>query len=451
MSSDSAIELHGVSKRYRLGVTGSQGFTRWGNLLTQRTTMASVFLKWARHPLTRAQPDWFWAVKDIDFELKEGEVLGLVGRNGAGKSTLLKLIARITDITEGRIELYGRVGSLLEVGTGFHPELTGRENIYLNGSILGMRRKEIDSQFDAIVDFADVETFLDTPVKRFSSGMNVRLAFSIAAHLRTEILLVDEVLAVGDKMFRDKCLGKLSSVADSGRTVIYVSHLMETVTQLCTQAVLLDKGRMTMHGTVDEVVTAYLVRQSVEADLRADMDVRPGMGAFRFVEAEPEEGLFSCDGEKVIFFTVERRDPTFADYFYVNAQIIDEREVVVASCNSRLVNHEIHAGQQHHGLLRLRTPWLKPGRYRVDLSLEHRSGLPIDEAVGACFIEVGLKLPYPGAPNQALTMGAVFPDFSFESLEGNGAASGTSSRKAAARLEHHESALQTSPFGLKSD
>ncbi|MEM3433755.1 MAG: ABC transporter ATP-binding protein, partial [Candidatus Methanomethyliaceae archaeon] len=197
-------------------------------------------------------------LRDVSFEVKRGEVVGIIGRNGAGKTTLLKILSRITDPTEGYAEIHGRVGSLLEVGTGFHPELTGRENIYLNGAILGMKKAEIDRYFDEIVEFAEIEKFLDTPVKRYSSGMYVRLAFAVAAHLQPEILLVDEVLAVGDAAFQKKCLGKMGDVAREGRTVLFVSHNMEAIRRLCEQAILLECGKLRRWGEVESVISDYI-------------------------------------------------------------------------------------------------------------------------------------------------------------------------------------------------
>ena len=202
--------------------------------------------------------DTIWALRDVSFEVEQGEVLGIIGGNGAGKSTLLKILSRITDPTEGRAVLHGRVASLLEVGTGFHPELTGRENIYLSGAVLGMRRAEINAKFDQIVDFSGVEKFLDTPVKRYSSGMRVRLGFAVAAHLEPEILLIDEVLAVGDAQFQKKCVAKMESVADSGRTVLFVSHNMSAVSSLCSRAIQLREGQVALRGDPREVVDSYL-------------------------------------------------------------------------------------------------------------------------------------------------------------------------------------------------
>jgi lipopolysaccharide transport system ATP-binding protein len=211
------------------------------------------------NPQPRTSTEEFWALRKINFEVKRGEVLGIIGRNGAGKTTLLKILSRITEPTEGRVRIRGRVASLLEVGTGFHPELTGRENIYLNGAILGMTKAEIKKKFDEIVAFAETEKFLDTPVKRYSSGMYVRLAFAVAAHLEPEILVVDEVLAVGDAEFQKKCLGKMESVATrEGRTVLFVSHNMEAIRALCSNAINLDKGQIRASGTVEEVIDDYL-------------------------------------------------------------------------------------------------------------------------------------------------------------------------------------------------
>ena len=247
---DTAIAVDKVSKRYEIGVERAKRYR------TLRESITDGFVsQWKRfrapaQPLVSASPasGIYWALKDVSFEIQPGEVVGIIGRNGAGKSTLLKILSRITEPTSGRAAIRGRIGSLLEVGTGFHPELTGRENIYLNGSILGMSRREIDRKFDEIVAFAEVEQFLDTPVKRYSSGMYVRLAFAVAAHLEPEILLVDEVLAVGDAQFQKKCLGKMDDIAKGGRTVLFVSHQMSAVQRLCKQCLLLEKGRLKSFG-----------------------------------------------------------------------------------------------------------------------------------------------------------------------------------------------------------
>ena len=248
MSSEVAIRISGLSKSY--GITRDRGL--------RATNLGEAIMQRLRKPFGQSESETFWALKDVDIEIKKGEVVGVIGRNGAGKSTLLKILSRITEPTTGRIELFGRVGSLLEVGTGFHPELSGRENIYLNGAILGMRKSEIRKQFDAIVDFSEVERFLDTPVKRYSSGMYVRLAFAVAAHLNPEILIVDEVLAVGDAEFQKKCMGKMQDVAGDGRTVIFVSHNMTAVESLCTSAILLESGKTVAHASSREVLQKYL-------------------------------------------------------------------------------------------------------------------------------------------------------------------------------------------------
>jgi lipopolysaccharide transport system ATP-binding protein len=229
----------------------------------------------------------FWALQDVSFEVQPGEVVGIIGRNGAGKSTLLKILSRITEPTSGRVELRGRVGSLLEVGTGFHPELTGRENIYMNGSILGMSRREIQRKFDEIVAFAEIEDFLDTPVKRYSSGMYVRLAFAVAAHLEPEILIVDEVLAVGDQAFQRKCLGKMQDVARHGRTVLFVSHNMGALQTFCSQGILVANGRKRFEGAISDVVYTYLTDLEEKSGLSlAARDDRSGVGEIRVVDAE---------------------------------------------------------------------------------------------------------------------------------------------------------------------
>jgi len=252
-----AVRAEGLSKRYRIGQRVPYK--------TIRETLAGAIsapFRWSPTILKRSaarngDQNTIWALKDISFDIGVGEVVGLIGRNGAGKSTLLKILSRITEPTEGLAQLYGRVGSLLEVGTGFHPELTGRENVYLNGAILGMKRFEIDRKFDDIVAFAETEKFLDTPVKHYSSGMFMRLGFAVAAHLDPEILLVDEVLAVGDVAFQRKCLDKIRDVARSGRTVLFVSHRMNSVRTLCSHSIWLDAGHMRMAGPTPEVVNAY--------------------------------------------------------------------------------------------------------------------------------------------------------------------------------------------------
>jgi lipopolysaccharide transport system ATP-binding protein len=261
--SGTVIWVENLSKRYFIGHQSAQR-ERYVALRDVIAREARNFVRKTadlvrgRQIIQGDEVEELWALKDVSFQVNQGEVLGIIGRNGAGKSTLLKILSRITEPTEGRVRLRGRVGSLLEVGTGFHPELTGRENILLNGAILGMKKKEIARKFDEIVDFADLEKFLDTPVKRYSSGMYIRLAFAVAAHLEPEILVVDEVLAVGDAEFQKKCLGKMQDVSRGGRTVLFVSHNMAAVRSLCSAAVLLDRGRVSEYGPALVVSDAYL-------------------------------------------------------------------------------------------------------------------------------------------------------------------------------------------------
>ncbi|MGA9885469.1 MAG: polysaccharide ABC transporter ATP-binding protein [Candidatus Acidiferrales bacterium] len=253
------IKVENIGKRYRVGELDVGGLLR--DQLASALRNPASFLR-------RKPRESFWALRDISFDVKEGEVLGLIGRNGAGKSTLLKVLSRITAPTVGHAEIHGRVGSLLEVGTGFHPELSGRENIFLNGAILGMSKREIARKFDEIVAFAEVERFIDTPVKRYSSGMYVRLAFAVAAHLETEVLFIDEVLSVGDASFQKKCLGKMGDVANQGRTVIFVSHNMNALRKLCPRSIRLDAGRIVEIGDSEQLVNRYLLRD-IDSTLEA--------------------------------------------------------------------------------------------------------------------------------------------------------------------------------------
>ncbi len=255
-----AISVHNLGKRYKIGAAETK--FRYNMLRDVIVDTVSAPVRLAKAMIgksdRRMNQNFVWALKDVSFEVEEGKALGIVGRNGAGKSTLLKILSRVTEPTTGTVTVRGRVGSLLEVGTGFHPELTGRENIYMNGAILGMKRAEIDAKFDEIVEFSEVSQFIDTPVKRYSSGMYLRLAFAVAAHLEPEILVVDEVLAVGDAEFQKKCLGKMGDVAQQGRTVLFVSHNMSAILRLTQEAIMLNKGQLIMRGPSQEVVDFYL-------------------------------------------------------------------------------------------------------------------------------------------------------------------------------------------------
>ncbi len=259
-----AIRVENISKRYKIGI--APGKFQYGMLRDQIVDAAQAPFRLAASLLRRSNSEsrisnpasYIWALKDVSFDLEEGHVLGIIGRNGAGKSTLLKVLSRVTEPTRGTVSVRGRVGSLLEVGTGFHPELTGRENIYLNGAILGMKRKEIEAKFDEIVEFSEVSQFIDTPVKRYSSGMYLRLAFAVAAHLEPEILVVDEVLAVGDAEFQRKCLGKMNDVAAQGRTVLFVSHNMSAILRLSQEAIVMQKGQLVMRAPTPEAVASVV-------------------------------------------------------------------------------------------------------------------------------------------------------------------------------------------------
>jgi len=297
------ISVENLSKRYRLGLKQEM-----------HDSLAEAAFSWLKTPLRNYRnlkalntysgngngdgEGTLWALRDVSFDVAEGEVLGIIGRNGAGKSTLLKILSRITEPTQGRVVINGRVASLLEVGTGFHPELTGRENVYMNGSILGMRKTEIDRKFDEIIDFSGLEQFIDTPIKRYSSGMTMRLAFSVAAHLEPEILIIDEVLAVGDAAFQKKCLGKMQEVATGGRTVLFVSHQLDAVSTLCNRAMLLNQGEIVVEGKTDEVIGHYLAGAFArnEQSLRERTD-RGGAGNVQFTETWIED----LDGNRISF------------------------------------------------------------------------------------------------------------------------------------------------------
>ncbi|MGR0480691.1 MAG: ABC transporter ATP-binding protein [Candidatus Electronema sp. V4] len=287
--SDTVIQIEGLWKEYRLGVIGYGTLTRdlqsWWAKVRGKEDPNSKIQPMLVGQEKQIEGDRFWALRDINLEVKEGEILGIIGRNGAGKSTLLKLLSRVTAPTKGQIKIKGRIASLLEVGTGFHPELTGRENIFMNGAILGMSKQEIKSKLDEIIDFSGVEKFIGTPVKRYSSGMYVRLAFAVAAHLEPEILVVDEVLAVGDSEFQKKCLGKMEEVSKTGRTVLFVSHNMTAIEALCTKGIVFNKGRQEFQGIIKESIELYLNSHTslVNQPINKRKD-RSGLGNVRIID-----------------------------------------------------------------------------------------------------------------------------------------------------------------------
>jgi lipopolysaccharide transport system ATP-binding protein len=331
------IEVENVSKRYKLGQF---------NARTLRDEVEQFLRRLRRKnkedgvPHALAETSEFWALKDVSFFVQPGEVVGIIGRNGAGKSTLLKILSRVTEPTSGEIRIRGRVASLLEVGTGFHPELTGRENIYLNGTILGMTKAEVRAKFDEIVAFAEIEKFLDTPVKRYSSGMHVRLAFAVAAHLEPEILIVDEVLAVGDMIFQQKCLGKMKEVSRSGgRTVLFVSHNMGAIQSLCHSAMVLERGHIAFKGPTEEAVRSYLRRGNLQAVVQ-DLGncLRTGTGEARVLSVRMEDDagvprVHYSMGEPLnivvkAHFPTEVQNPTFG------VNIVTDTGLMVADCRS---------------------------------------------------------------------------------------------------------------------
>lgn len=374
--SDIVIRAEGLSKLYRIGERE--------RYYTFRDTLANAFtapFRWLRnggHPtldvsswasasisqsaIRNSQSEYIWALKDVSFEIRQGEVVGVIGRNGAGKSTLLKILSRITEPTEGSAEIHGRVGSLLEVGTGFHPELTGRENIYLNGAILGMKRREIERKFDEIVAFAEVDKFIDTPVKHYSSGMYMRLAFAVAAHLEPEILLVDEVLAVGDAGFQKKCLGKIGEVAKEGRTVLFVSHNMAAIKSLCGYALLLDEGRLCHQGDVLQTVLTYLGARRMDPPIK---HVSPeahvgGISRIRLLRVElinAISGSFAVLWKQPMELCLEIRvsEPVADSCFGLGVVTLDGIPVLTV--------HHNDSGA---------APWtLTPGYYRIQVLLEN--------------------------------------------------------------------------------
>ena len=315
--SSPVITIENLGKSYRLTHQAErQRYTALRDVIAEKAR--NVFRRRPSRGLNgTAHTEEFWALKDVSLDIRQGEVVGIIGRNGAGKSTLLKILSRITEPTTGRVKIGGRVASLLEVGTGFHPELTGRENIYLNGAILGMTRVEIRRKFDEIVAFAEVERFLDTPVKRYSSGMYVRLAFAVAAHLEPEILIVDEVLAVGDAEFQKKCLGKMEHVSkEHGRTVLFVSHNMAAVQSLCGVGLLLDRGRLRHLGSIDSAIADYnaSIRGGAGRDGTSSMSLGPAL-SLRSVQCQPE--AIRSGGPMCLSFELVPQEPTLVKEFAV--------------------------------------------------------------------------------------------------------------------------------------
>ena len=367
-----AVRVDRVSKRYQLGVRPSID----GSFREVLVNAAKAPFRRLRHLSGRARDGWFWALRDIAFAVEPGEVAAIIGPNGAGKSTLLKVLSRITEPTSGRVEMRGRVASLLEVGTGFHPGPTGRENIFLKGAILGMRRAEIRRKFDEIVDFAEVATFIDTPVKHYSSGMYLRLAFAVAAHLDGEILLVDEVLAVGDVAFQQKCLGKMHDLSRGGRSVLFVTHNMMAASALCERGILVEAGRVRLDAPVQETIRAYLSDAVSSGSRRWDVDDRKrdeGHGEllrFTRIEACPAHAGGFQFGEELRFRVHLRSNVTRTSVF-AGAGIDDILGHRLATFESHEVRFSVDVEQGREYVLELRIPqpYLNPGRYFLSVSL----------------------------------------------------------------------------------
>jgi lipopolysaccharide transport system ATP-binding protein len=351
------IRVHNLSKQYRIG----RRRTHYQTLRESVMELASApFRRLRRRP--EPASDSIWALRDVSFEVKPGEAIGIIGRNGAGKSTLLKILARIVEPTLGCAELYGRVGSLLEVGTGFHPELTGRENVYLNGAILGMSRWEIGRKFDEIVEFAEVEKFIDTAVKYFSSGMYMRLAFAVAAHLQPEILLVDEVLAVGDAAFQKKCLGKMGAIARQGRTVFFVSHNTTAVKNLCTHALLLQQGQLVHQGSPKDCLMRYLAE--FDQLTRTEVDLRQARRPLRVDESFQVEGLRLVSRSGYPRLTLA--EPITVELTFSVSRPLEDVALGVSISSSEF-GMLVECRSNHcYGVI----PHLAPGRYRVSCTIE---------------------------------------------------------------------------------
>ena len=384
--SDVAIKVENLGKLYRLGEIGTGTLSHdlnraWARLRGKEDPFAKIGETNDR--TTKGESDFVWSLKDINFEVKKGEVLGIIGRNGAGKSTLLKILSKVTAPTTGSVKVQGRIASLLEVGTGFHPELTGRENIFLNGAILGMTKVEIRSKFDEIVDFSGVERYIDTPVKRYSSGMYVRLAFAVAAFLEPEILIVDEVLAVGDAEFQKKCLGRMKDVSvNDGRTVLFVSHDLNAVSQLCTHGILMSQGQVMHDGSVDDMLTKYLSQEKQSAIYQ---NTRGNIGVtmyFDSIRIENEAGNISSDfyhhQPVYIDFKININKPVPNATLFV--MILDSKKKRVFACESRYI--------EAHMKLKIDSDFLVRGNYSIFSFLHHPKVEQFDVIEDVCNFKI---------------------------------------------------------------
>jgi lipopolysaccharide transport system ATP-binding protein len=429
--SNNPITIENLSKRYLVGHREHEQYTTLREMLTREArnfARKAIDLAHGREIVQGDEVEEFWALEDVSFEVQKGDALGIIGRNGAGKSTLLKVISRITEPTRGRVTIRGRVASLLEVGTGFHPELTGRENIYLNGAILGMTRQEIRKKFDEIVAFAEVERFLDTPVKRYSSGMYVRLAFAVAAHLEPEILIVDEVLSVGDAAFQRKCMGKMSDVTQQGRTVLLVSHNMPAVLNICSKALLLNAGRVCVLGDTSDCVRQYMkevtqVRQ-IPLELRTD---RTGNGSVRFIRVYFANNCLSTINEVrsgddiTVVIELENNTGAHLTRFHVSAPIRDLSDNIICYLSSALQRNDFEYIPYSKTIrIGVRIPKFQvvPGRYTMTLYSTVRDDLA-DWIQAAITFEVQPGDYYGTGRLPAADQGQFLPDYSFCEMSGS--------------------------------
>ncbi len=384
---DTVIRVENLSKKYVIShqqESGAHSYKSLRETLANSTQSLFRAFKNQKSKIEDGSSEEFWALKDVNFEIKQGNRIGIIGRNGAGKSTLLKILSRIVEPTHGSIRIKGRVASLLEVGTGFHPELTGRENISLNGAILGMSRAEIKRKFDEIVAFAEVEKFLDTPVKRYSSGMYVRLAFSVAAHLEPEILIVDEVLAVGDAQFQKKCLGKMDAVGKEGRTIIFVSHSMGAITTLCDKVIFLEKGKLREIGEVDKISNIYLSELFTSSVDDLSQLRSPGMGKeilFSDIQLISENGLNLLFGEN-LNFALTIRSIINMDNLILGVSFYNNASNCVGSLLTQDV-FSVRANEEISIVLKVLNTNLAPGSYYASFGLGQKdTQMTFDAVVG---------------------------------------------------------------------
>jgi lipopolysaccharide transport system ATP-binding protein len=367
----SIIEVKNLSKSYTISHEGQEKYTTLRDVMAKKAKKLFSFPK-ALKTESKITKEEFWALKDIDFEIAKGDRVGIIGRNGAGKSTLLKILSRIVEPTSGSIKIKGRVASLLEVGTGFHPELTGRENIFLNGAILGMSRAEIRKHFDAIVDFAEIEKFLDTPVKRYSSGMYVRLSFAVAAHLEPEILIVDEVLAVGDAQFQKKCLGKMEDVSkNEGRTVLFVSHQMGTISQLCSKSIFLEKGNIIKYDSTPDVIDYYIQNSTNQIEKIERNNDFTG-NHFRTIKMTDKNHLLKVDYsfEEEVSVMVKLILPEYNSELELAMRLIDKHKNAVFTIHEKIDNY-ISGNKSVDLLISIPPKFLTPGRYSWVMCINH--------------------------------------------------------------------------------